>query len=154
MIYSMESKEEYVTFVLVQADFCRALENEEDPSKKFIVDRWTRAEGGGGVTCVIQNGKTFEKAGVNVSVVHGILPVDAVRQMKARGKELIGKELPFFAAGISSVIHPSNPHVPTVHFNYRYFEVTQENGEKMVCFRNSYFTEQTIPSRQRANIII
>ncbi|XP_057372793.1 oxygen-dependent coproporphyrinogen-III oxidase-like [Daphnia carinata] len=118
----------------IQADFCRALENEEDPSNRFIVDRWTRAEGGGGVTCVIQNGKTFEKAGVNVSVVHGILPVDAVRQMKARGKELIGKELPFFAAGISSVIHPSNPHVPTVHFNYRYFEVTQENGEKMWWF--------------------
>nr|SVE78806.1 EOG090X04L5 [Daphnia lumholtzi] len=118
----------------IQADFCRALENEEDPSTTFFVDRWTRAEGGGGVTCVIQNGKTFEKAGVNVSVVHGILPVDAVRQMKARGKELIGKELPFFAAGISSVIHPSNPHVPTVHFNYRYFEVTQENGEKMWWF--------------------
>nr|SVE73501.1 EOG090X04L5 [Daphnia atkinsoni] len=118
----------------IQADFCRALEDEEDPSKKFLVDRWTRSEGGGGVTCVIQNGKTFEKAGVNVSVVHGVLPVDAVRQMKARGKELIGKELPFFAAGISSVIHPSNPHVPTIHFNYRYFEVTQENGEKMWWF--------------------
>lgn len=118
----------------IQADFCRALENEEDPSSKFFVDRWTRSEGGGGVTCVLQNGKTFEKAGVNVSVVHGVLPVDAVRQMKARGKDLIGKELPFFAAGISSVIHPSNPHVPTVHFNYRYFEVTQENGEKMWWF--------------------
>lgn len=117
-----------------QAEFCRALENEEDPKTKFRVDRWTREEGGGGVTCVIQNGKTFEKAGVNVSVVHGTLPVDAVRQMKARGKDLVGKELPFFAAGISSVIHPTNPHVPTVHFNYRYFEVTQENGEKMWWF--------------------
>nr|CAG4639953.1 EOG090X04L5 [Daphnia pulex]SVE84816.1 EOG090X04L5 [Daphnia pulex] len=118
----------------IQAEFCRALENEEDPSKKFFVDRWTRSEGGGGVTCVLQDGKTFEKAGVNVSVVHGVLPVDAVRQMKARGKDLVGKELPFFAAGISSVIHPSNPHIPTVHFNYRYFEVTQENGEKMWWF--------------------
>nr|CAG4636941.1 EOG090X04L5 [Ceriodaphnia reticulata]SVE72882.1 EOG090X04L5 [Ceriodaphnia reticulata] len=117
-----------------QAEFCRALENEEDPNTKFKVDRWTRKEGGGGVTCVIQNGKTFEKAGVNVSVVHGTLPVDAVRQMKARGKYLVGNELPFFAAGISSVIHPTNPHVPTVHFNYRYFEVTQENGEKMWWF--------------------
>nr|CAG4646980.1 EOG090X04L5 [Megafenestra aurita]SVE92335.1 EOG090X04L5 [Megafenestra aurita] len=118
----------------IQHDFCRALENEEDPDTKFFVDRWTRSEGGGGVTCVIQNGKTFEKAGVNVSVVHGHLPADAVRQMKARGKDLTGKELPFFAAGISSVIHPSNPHIPTVHFNYRYFEVTRENGEKMWWF--------------------
>ena len=69
---------------------------------------------------------------MNVSVVHGILPPSAVGQMRARGKDLKGKELPFFAAGISSVIHPRNPHIPTVHFNYRYFEVTQENGEKMV----------------------
>nr|CAG4649261.1 EOG090X04L5 [Scapholeberis mucronata]SVE93563.1 EOG090X04L5 [Scapholeberis mucronata] len=118
----------------IQADFCRALENEEDPNSKFLVDRWTRSEGGGGVTCVLQNGKTFEKAGVNVSVVHGHLPADAVRQMKARGKDLGGKDLPFFAAGISSVIHPTNPHIPTIHFNYRYFEVTQENGEKMWWF--------------------
>nr|CAG4646192.1 EOG090X04L5 [Macrothrix elegans] len=122
----------------IQADFCRALENEE-VDKKFLVDRWTRSEGGGGVTCVLQEGKTFEKAGVNVSVVHGTLPAEAVAQMKARGKEMgggmgKGKELPFFAAGISSVIHPRNPHVPTVHFNYRYFEVTKENGEKLWWF--------------------
>ena len=113
-----------------QAEVCRALENEEEPNTKFRVDRWTRAEGGGGVTCVIQGGKTFEKAGVNVSVVHGTLPAGAVVQMKDRGKDLGEGELPFFAAGISSVIHPTNPHVPTVHFNYRYFEVTKENGEK------------------------
>ena len=67
-----------------------------------------------------------------MSVVHGTLPADAIHQMKARGKDLVGKDLPFFAAGISSVIHPTNPHVPTVHFNYRFFEVTHENGEKMV----------------------
>lgn len=97
-----------------------------------MVERWTRTEGGGGVTCVLQEGETFEKAGVNVSVVHGMLPADAMRQMRARGKDLPEKELPFFAAGISSVIHPRNPHVPTVHFNYRYFEVVKEDGEKMV----------------------
>lgn len=71
-----------------------------------------------------------------MSVVHGHLPADAVRQMKARGKDLGDKALPFFAAGISSVIHPTNPHIPTIHFNYRYFEVTQENGEKMVGCTN------------------
>ena len=71
----------------------------------------------------------FEKAGVGVSVVHGLIPPSAVAQMNARGKKLPeGQEMPFFACGISSVIHPRNPHVPTLHFNYRYFEV-QEAGD-------------------------
>lgn len=48
------------------------------------MDRWTRNEGGGGITCVMQNGKVFEKAGVNISVVKGVLPPPAVSQMKAR----------------------------------------------------------------------
>merc|ERR1719507_1727946 len=113
----------------IQRDFCRTLENEEDPKYKFQVDRWTRAEGGGGITCILQDGNTFEKAGVNISVVHGKIPPKAVAQMNARGKKLPeGKEMPFFACGISSVIHPRNPHVPTLHFNYRYFEVL-EAGE-------------------------
>jgi len=68
---------------LLQAEFCRALENEE-PKKKFLVDRWVRPEGGGGVTCVMQEGEVFEKAGVNVSVVHGNLPPRAIDQMRAR----------------------------------------------------------------------
>lgn len=55
----------------VQREFIRALENEENPQFKFKVDRWTRSEGGGGITCVLQDGHTFEKAGVNISVVHG-----------------------------------------------------------------------------------
>ena len=91
------------------------------------IDRWTRKEGGGGITCIIQNGRIFEKAGVNISVVYGILPPAAVQQMKSRGKQFssLVKEVPFFAAGVSSVIHPKNPNVPTIHFNYRYFEVDQ-----------------------------
>ena len=80
------------------------------------------------------SGKVFEKAGVNVSVVHGKLPAAAVAQMKSRGKHLQGEDLPFFAAGISSVIHPHNPHVPTLHFNLRYFEVTDKAGEKHSWF--------------------
>lgn len=77
----------------LQADFCRALEEQEaagsvltpgEQPVKFRVDRWTRAEGGGGVTCVIQDGQVFEKAGVNVSVVSGHLPPAAVSQMRAR----------------------------------------------------------------------
>lgn len=112
----------------VQKDFCRALENEENPTYKFKVDRWTRSEGGGGITCVLQDGHTFEKAGVNVSVVHGKIPPAAVAQMNSRGKNLPeGKEMPFFACGISSVIHPRNPNIPTIHFNYRYFEVVESD---------------------------
>lgn len=115
----------------VQAEFCRALEKEEEEKEgchkrhRFTVDKWRREEGGGGITCVLQDGDVFEKAGVNVSVVSGHLPAAAVAQMRSRGRRLMGGEggLPFFAAGVSAVIHPRNPHVPTVHFNYRYFEV-------------------------------
>lgn len=114
----------------VQADFCRALEREEHFGGKFKIDRWLRKEGGGGVTCVLQDGDVFEKAGVNISVVSGHLPPGAVQQMKSRGKNLGDGQLPFFAAGVSSVIHPRNPMVPTIHFNYRYFEVTAADGVK------------------------
>lgn len=109
----------------VQSDVCKALETED--GGKFKVDRWTRKEGGGGVTCVMQNGKVFEKAGVNISVVEGHLPPSAVTQMRSRGKNLQDGKLPFYAAGISAVIHPVNPMVPTIHFNYRYFEVQNGN---------------------------
>ncbi|XP_022124609.2 oxygen-dependent coproporphyrinogen-III oxidase isoform X1 [Pieris rapae] len=134
----------------IQSEFCKALEKEEDeawcdekrdedldydsdmfvpyPEAKFQVDRWTRREGGGGITCVLQDGRVFEKAGVNISVVSGKLPPAAVQQMRTRGKSFDGPELPFFAAGVSAVIHPRNPMVPTIHFNYRYFEVQDKNG--------------------------
>lgn len=117
----------------IQAEFCKALEIEED-CNKFKVDRWLRKEGGGGITCVLQDGKVFEKAGVNISVVSGHLPAGAVAQMRARGKQLKEGQLPFFAAGISAVIHPVNPLVPTIHFNYRYFEVENADGEKQWWF--------------------
>lgn len=112
----------------VQAEFCKALEAEENSSHKFQVDKWHREEGGGGISCVLQDGEVFEKAGVNISVVTGYLPPAAVAMMKSRGKKLTDGKLPFFAAGISAVIHPRNPMVPTIHFNYRYFEVQEESG--------------------------
>lgn len=119
----------------VQMDFVRALENEENFGKRFIVDRWLRKEGGGGITCVLQDGDVFEKAGVNISVVSGHLPAAAVQQMRSRGKKLGDGALPFFAAGVSAVIHPRNPWVPTIHFNYRYFEVEDlSTGEKQWWF--------------------
>ncbi|XP_040897158.1 oxygen-dependent coproporphyrinogen-III oxidase, mitochondrial [Toxotes jaculatrix] len=117
-----------------QAEFCRALQKVDGGT--FKVDRWDRKEGGGGISCVMQDGKVFEKAGVNVSVVFGNLTEEAARQMRSRGKVLKGKDgkLPFCAMGVSSVIHPKNPHIPTVHFNYRYFEIEEEDGTKQWWF--------------------
>lgn len=122
--------------------------NESDIPRKVedmvSIDRWVREEGGGGITCIIQNGRVFEKAGVNISVVFGLLPSAAVQQMKSRGKQFSSAvkentQMPFFAAGVSSVIHPRNPNVPTIHFNYRYFEVEQpatsgNESDKMCWF--------------------
>ncbi|XP_037530551.1 oxygen-dependent coproporphyrinogen-III oxidase, mitochondrial [Nematolebias whitei] len=117
-----------------QAEFCKALQ--EVDGGTFNVDRWDRKEGGGGISCVMQDGKVFEKAGVNVSVVFGNLTEEAAKQMRSRGKVLKGKDgkLPFCAMGVSSVIHPKNPHIPTVHFNYRYFEIEEEDGTKQWWF--------------------
>ncbi|XP_067125931.1 oxygen-dependent coproporphyrinogen-III oxidase isoform X1 [Centruroides vittatus] len=116
----------------IQSDVCKALERVE--GKEFKVDRWERSEGGGGITCILQDGEIFEKAGVNISVVHGLLPIGAIQQMRARGKNLKEGPLPFFAAGVSSVIHPRNPNVPTIHFNYRYFEVENNDGTSQWWF--------------------
>ncbi len=71
----------------------------------------------------LQDGNVWEKAGVNVSVVYGSMPAEAYRAATARvssggGQEITGR-VPFFAAGISSVMHPKNPYAPTMHFNYR-----------------------------------
>ncbi|XP_052711620.1 oxygen-dependent coproporphyrinogen-III oxidase-like [Crassostrea angulata] len=123
MKYKMEAM-----IMRIQAEVCRRLE-EVDGDQKFFVDRWTRKEGGGGITCVMKDGLVFEKAGVNISVVHGNLPPAAVAQMRARGRAMEGKTLPFFATGVSCVIHPRNPYVPAIHFNYRYFEVVDETGK-------------------------
>lgn len=98
--------------------------------KKFTRTSWERAEGGEGVTCVLQDGNIFEKAGVGVSIVYGQLPKAAVEQMRHdRGKDISADgPVPFFAAGISLVIHPHNPNAPTVHLNYRYFEIENPDG--------------------------
>lgn len=119
----------------IQADVCKALAEVED-SQVFKVDRWQREEGGGGISCVLQDGKVFEKAGVNVSVVFGNLSEDAAKQMRSRGKTLKSKDgkLPFCAMGVSSVIHAKNPHIPTIHFNYRYFEIEEGDGQKTWWF--------------------
>ena len=92
-----------------------------DGAAKFREDLWDRPEGGGGRTRILENGAVFEKAGVNISGVHGQLP-ESMQQMFGVG------EVDFFACGISLVVHPRNPMVPTVHANWRYFEMYDSRG--------------------------
>ncbi len=94
---------------------------EVDGSAKFKEDLWERPEGGGGRTRVIENGAVFEKGGVNISQVHGALPTTMQQYFK------VG-EVDFFACGLSLVLHPKNPMVPTVHANWRYFEMYDKQG--------------------------
>jgi coproporphyrinogen III oxidase len=108
----------------LQDQICTGLEA-CDGVAKFREDIWERPEGGGGRTRVIENGPegsgVFEKGGVNISAVHGKLP-EAMQKMFGVG------EADFFACGLSLVIHPKNPMVPTVHANWRYFEMYDDNG--------------------------
>ena len=115
----------------LQSDIVTELERVDGGGKKFLHDSWSRAEGGGGLSCVLQQGNVFEKAGVNVSVVHGTLSAQSAQQMRARGKDMPddGRPQRFFATGISMVLHPRNPMAPTVHLNYRYFEIVGDDGQ-------------------------
>src|SRR5690606_16239272 len=100
----------------IQDEICAALET-LDGKAKFEEEVWEREGGGGGRTRVIQGGAILEKGGVNFSAVHGQLP-DIVK--KSFGVD----EDKFFATGVSIVLHPHNPHVPIIHKNVRYFEIT------------------------------
>lgn len=88
----------------VQESVCGALEA-LDGAGKFKEDAWTRPGGGGGISRVLQDGAVFEKAGVNISVVYGVMPPEAYRAAKASAADQKPGPVPFFAAGISSVIH-------------------------------------------------
>ncbi|TIA92143.1 hypothetical protein E3P99_00747 [Wallemia hederae] len=105
---------------------------EFDGGHAFRVDKWQRKEGGEGISCVMQDGKHLEKAGVGVSIVHGKLPPAGVKQMRANHSGIpydpnANASLPFSAVGLSLIIHPRNPFSPTVHANYRYFELYAEH---------------------------
>ena len=109
-------KNKFYTYIQdLQNQFTSKLE-EIDGKATFKEDIWKRAEGGGGRTRVIENGNVFEKGGVNISTVHGALP-------ESMQKYFGVKNVDFFACGLSLVIHPKNPMVPTVHANWRYFEM-------------------------------
>jgi len=117
-------KDQFYAYIQnLQDQICQGLET-VDGSTKFREDLWNRPEGGGGRTRVIENGAVFEKGGVNISAVHGKLP-DTMQKMFGVG------EADFFACGLSLVIHPKNPMVPTVHANWRYFEMYDAQGNIM-----------------------
>tara|TARA_B110000037_G_C17127332_1_gene508792 strand:- start:1291 stop:2208 length:918 start_codon:yes stop_codon:yes gene_type:complete len=117
-------KKEFIEFIHnLQDEICESIENEEE-KEKFKEDIWERPEGGGGKTRIIENGALIEKGGVNTSIVFGTLPEIMQKQFKV-------KEGDFFACGISLVLHPNNPFIPTVHANYRYFEL-YDNDHKLV----------------------
>jgi coproporphyrinogen III oxidase len=105
----------------LQDTICKSLE-EVDGKATFQEDEWSRGDGGhggGGLTRVIANGNVFEKGGVNTSVVYGSVTDKMRNQLKLDGAK-------WFACGLSLVLHPSNPFVPTVHANWRYFELYDE----------------------------
>jgi coproporphyrinogen III oxidase len=117
----MSIKEDWINHIHnLQDRICAALEK-EDGKATFQEDQWQRPEGGGGKTRVIANGNVFEKGGVNSSVVFGEVTDTMRNQLKINGKS-------WFACGLSLVLHPVNPFVPTVHCNYRMFEVYNEEG--------------------------
>lgn len=113
----LEKLEQAKTFLLdYQAKLCASLEELEPSDTTFLTDPWDRPEGGGGISKVLEGGGTFEKAGVNFSHVMGSkLPPSAT----ANRPQLAGR--PFHATGVSIVIHPRNPYVPTSHANIRLF---------------------------------
>ncbi|KAI0823934.1 Coproporphyrinogen oxidase [Trametes gibbosa] len=132
--------EDYIS--KLQDDIVSALEKVDPNAPAFKRDAWIRPQGGRGLSCVFAvpvpppgvapPETVLEKGGVNISVVHGMLPPPAIKQMRADHSSVpdIQTSVPFFATGISLVIHPRNPHAPTVHANYRYFEITEQPTEE------------------------
>ena len=116
----LKMKKEFTTYIKsLQSKITTTLE-QEDGVACFREDVWERPGGGGGRTRVIENGGVFEKGGVNTSEVFGKLPESMQKQLGVTHAD-------FFACGISLVLHPKNPMVPTVHANFRYFELYDSN---------------------------
>jgi coproporphyrinogen III oxidase len=98
----------------LQQHICEAIEK-ADGKGSFLSDEWTRNEGGGGLTRIMNQGHVLEKAGVNFSAVFGDVTESMSRNLGMEANT-------FFATGVSIVMHPNSPHVPIIHMNVRYFE--------------------------------
>ena len=125
----MSVKENWITIIhQMQDNICAAVEA-CDGKAKFVEDKWERAEGGGGKTRVIANGNVFEKGGVNTSIVFGKVTDAMKAQLKINPS---GNGDSWWACGLSLVLHPVNPFVPTVHCNYRMFELYDHQGAALI----------------------
>ncbi len=117
----------------LQERICEAIERLEEDGRGFREDQWQREEGGGGRSRVLEDGAVFEKAGINFSHVHGgQLPASATAQRP----ELAGRS--FEALGVSLVIHPRNPYIPTSHANVRFFIAQKENAAPVWWFGGGF----------------
>ena len=136
----------------LQNQICQAIE-EVDGKATFIEDSWQRPGGGGGWSRILEKGEVVEKGGVNVSVVEGELPKSMQKKFKVNNAN-------FFATGISLVIHPKNPHCPTSHANWRYFEMYDEAGHQIDAWFGGgldltpyyLYNEDVVPSAE--NVVI
>lgn len=116
----------------LQNTICSELESIDNKSK-FTTDEWVRESGGGGATRTLQNGEIFEKAGVNYSHVFG----DKLPPSASHGRqELAGYK--FNAQGVSLVLHPDNPYIPTTHANVRFFLAEKEGCESIWWFGGGF----------------
>ncbi len=116
----------------LQLRICASLED-VDGKARFSEDRWEREGGGGGTSRVLSDGKVFEQAGVGFSHVFGdAMPPSATRSRP----ELAGKS--FQAMGVSLVLHPQNPYVPTTHANFRFFSTDSDDEEPVWWFGGGF----------------
>ncbi len=114
----------------LQEKICDAVQ-QADGKARFANDIWRRRGGGGGDSRILTDGDVFEKAGVNFSHIHGDrLPPAATAAHPQSGA--------FEAAGVSLVLHPCNPYVPTVHCNVRFFSLASPDGETRWWFGGGY----------------
>lgn len=111
----------------LQDDICSALEK-ADGIATFKEENWTREEGGGGRSRVMENGSVIEKGGVMFSAVHGDTPAFLINEKQHAAEGVSAGKTQFYATGVSIVIHPQSPMVPIIHMNIRYFEMS--NGTK------------------------
>lgn len=114
-------KDKFYNYIQTLQDTITAKLEAVDGKANFKEDLWEREEGGGGRSRVLENGNVFEKGGVSISKVHG--PLNPAMQ-----KYFNVGDVNFFACGLSLVLHPKNPFAPTVHANWRYFEMYEKDG--------------------------
>jgi coproporphyrinogen III oxidase len=126
----------------LQQDICAGLE-QADGGAKFLADRWERPGGGGGESRILKDGAVFEQAGVGFSHVFGSsMPPSATRNRP----ELAGRA--FTAMGVSLVLHPRNPYVPTTHANFRYFTTISDAATPVWWFGGGFDLTPYYPFRE------